>query len=221
MRRVLVLRPEPGASATIGKARERGLEPISVPLFEIEPVAWRAPDPSRFDGLLLTSANAIRAAGDQLGTLRGLSVYAVGAATAEASRESGFEIASAGEAGVDRLLASIQPGLRLLHLCGEDRRSPANPRQHITPVVVYRAVPIEAPDLEAARDAVALVHSPRAGRRFAELLRDRRSVAIGAISATAADAAGSGWATVEVADEPTDDALLALAARLCNKPDAE
>jgi len=36
-----------------------------------------------------------------------------------------------------------------------------------------------------------------------------------------AEAAGSGWQCVEVADVPSDDALLALAARLCNKPVAQ
>ena len=44
MRRLIVLRPEPGASATMERARERGLDPVAMPLFEIEPVAWHAPD---------------------------------------------------------------------------------------------------------------------------------------------------------------------------------
>jgi uroporphyrinogen-III synthase len=43
-------------------------------------------------------------------------------------------------------------------------------------------------------------------------------VAVAAISAAAADAAGGGWAAIEAAETPTDDALLALVARLCNKP---
>ena len=40
MRRVLVLRPEPGASATVERARRLGLDAVAIPLFEIEPVAW-------------------------------------------------------------------------------------------------------------------------------------------------------------------------------------
>lgn len=221
MRPVLVLRPEPGASATIERARERGLSGIALPLFEIEAMDWAAPDPAGFDGLVLTSANAVRCAGEQLDALRGLPAYTVGEATAEAARKAGFSIAATGDAGVDRLLASIDPELRLLHLCGEDRRAPERPRQSITPIVVYRATPIEAPDLSAAEDAVALIHSPRAGRRFAELVRHRGTIAIAAISPAAANAVGSGWQTVEVADESTDDALLAVAARLCNNPPPE
>ena len=99
--------------------------------------------------------------------------------------------------------------------------SPSAAHQQIESVVVYRAKPIRAPDLRAAANGVALIHSPRAGGRFAELVDDRASVAIGAISQAAADAVGRGWAAVEVAQEPNDEALLALAAMLCNKPGAE
>lgn len=218
MKRVLVLRPEPGASATVERARARGLDAATIPLFEIEPVAWQAPDANDFDGLLLTSANAVRCGGEQLFGLRGLPVHAVGAATAEAAREAGFNIASTGEAGVDRLLGSIDPEMKLLHLAGEDRKIPEQPRRTITAVTVYRSRPSEDIDLSAARHSVALVHSPRAARRLAELIGDgKRSVTIAAISSEAADAAGSGWAAIEAAGAPNDEALLALAERLCNK----
>jgi uroporphyrinogen-III synthase len=225
MKRLLVLRPEPGASATVERARRLGLDPVAVPLFTVEPIEWEAPDAAQFDGLLLTSANAIRLAGDELHRLRGLPVHAVGEATAEAAREAGFDIASSGEAGVERLLASIEPDLKLLHLAGEHRTETPEARQTITRATVYRSKAVEAPDLSAAQGSVALVHSPRAGGRFAELLDaagvERRSVAVAAISETAARAAGSGWQAVEAADRPSDDALLALAARLCNNSRAK
>ncbi|HKP34603.1 MAG TPA: uroporphyrinogen-III synthase [Sphingomicrobium sp.] len=218
MTRVLVLRPEPGASATVGRARERGLDAVAVPLFRVEPVEWRAPDPAAFDGLLLTSANAVRHGGDQLQSLRGLKAHAVGEATAEAARDAGFDIAATGEAGVDRLLGSIEDELRLLHLCGADRRQAQDARQAITPLVVYRSEPIESPDLSAAPGSLALVHSPGAGTRFAELIEERASIAIAAISDAAANAVGTGWKSIDVVERPSDDALLALAARLCNNP---
>ena len=225
MRRVLVLRPEPGASATVERARQLGLEAEALPLFAVEPVEWAAPDPVTFDALLLTSANAVRHGGDELRRLRGLPVHAVGEATAAAAREAGFDLASSGDAGVERLLASIEPDQRLLHLSGEDRIDPAAARQSITRVTVYRSHALESPDLSGAGGSVALIHSPRAARRFSELVSDngvvRRSIAIAAISPAAADAAGSGWESVEAADRPADDALLALAARLCNNPAAK
>jgi hypothetical protein len=53
------------------------------------------------------------------------------------------------------------------------------------------------------------------------LVSDRQSIIVAAISEAAADATESGWAAVQVADEPNDEALLALAVSLCNKPGAE
>lgn len=218
---ILILRPEPGASETVRRARERGLEAVAVPLFTLEPLAWDVPEPARFDALLLTSANAVRHAGDHLTDLRGLPVHAVGDATATAARDAGFDLASSGDNGVDRLLGSIDPELRLLHLCGADRREPSDAPQAITALPVYCATAIEQPDLTAANGSVALVHSPRAGERLAQLVGDRSSLCIAAISAAAAAAAGGGWRRVEIAEQPTDDALLALAARLCHKPVGE
>jgi len=218
MAQVLVLRPEPGASATLARARELGLEAVAVPLFEIEPVGWEAPEANGFDGLLLTSANAVRCGGDQLQELRGLKAYAVGEATAAAARDAGFDIAATGDDGVERLLGSIEPDLRLLHLCGEDRRAAQDARQTITPLAVYRGKQIDRPQLPQPAGSIALIHSPRAGRRFAELVTDRSGAVIAAISAAAAEAAGAGWKSIEVAERTEDEALLALAARLCNNP---
>ena len=218
MSRIFILRPEPGASETLARAQAKGLEAVAMPLFAVEPVAWEAPDGASFDGLLLTSANAVRHGGEQLAGLRGLPVYAVGSATAEAAREAGFDIASSGDAGVERLLGSLEPGLKLLHLCGADRHEPEGHRQHITEAVVYRSQPIDGVDVTDLRDGVALVHSPRAGEVFAHLLGQGgiapSTVAIAAIS----EAASAGtWRKVAIADAPNDSALLAAAARLCEK----
>lgn len=218
MRRVIVLRPEPGASATVERARQRGLDTHAVPLFAIEPVGWEVRDAAAFDGLLLTSANAVRCAGPGLKRLSALPAYAVGEATADAARAAGLTVDSVGNGGIDALLATVDPGALLLHLCGEDRRTPTETRHIIAPVIVYRATVLEPPpDLAEAAGAVVLVHSPRAGRRLAELVEDRVTIAIAAISSAAADAVGSGWEAVRIADAPTDDALLALAGQLCDK----
>ena len=156
-----------------------------------------------------------------LASLRGLKVYAVGEATAEAARSAGFDIAATGVAGADGLLGSIERDLKLLHLCGEDRREPADAGGRLVSIPVYRAKTVEKAELGDVEARVALIHSPRAARRFAELAADRSSVAIVAISEAAAEAAGSGWRSVDVAAVPTDEALLALAARLCNNPQPE
>lgn len=218
---LLILRPEPGASATAAKARELGVEAICRPLFTIEPVAWAAPDPHGFDGLLLTSANAVRSAGDQLLRYRGLEVFAVGETTALAAREAGFDIGSTGEAGVERLLASVDPQLSLLHLCGEHRKEVQDARQKITSVAVYCSRAVDVPDLSDVANSVALVHSQRAARRFAELVHERSSISVAAISSAAAEPLGRGWRQVLIADQPRDEALLALAAMLCKNAQQE
>lgn len=218
---VLVLRPEPGASATVRRARERNLDAVAIPLFEVEPVAWQAPDPAAFDALLLTSSNAVRFGGRELDTLRNLNVYAVGEATASAARNAGFTVAAIGEQGVEQLLETMPAWLRLLHLCGADRKEFATAELVITRLTIYRSNPIEEVDLSSAAGCVALIHSPRTGRRFAEIVRDKHSIIIAAISPAAAEAVGEGWRKVMSADRPNDEALLALAASLCNNSPPE
>jgi uroporphyrinogen-III synthase len=224
MRSVLVVRPEPGASITAEKARKLGLHCAKVPLFEIQPVEWSPPDLAHFDGLLFTSANAVRFGGEPLQGLRGLPVYAVGSATADAAREAGFDIRSVGDSNVERLLGSIEPDLKLLHLAGEDRKLAADARQQLSSITVYRSSPKDAVDIDAASGKVVLLHSPRAARRFGELVDrqsiERGSILIAAISEETAEAAGPGWRSVGVAEAPNDEALLALTERLCNNKPA-
>jgi uroporphyrinogen-III synthase len=195
-----------------------GLDPVVAPLFTVEPVAWEPPEPTGYDAVLLTSANAVRHGGEGLQRLRGLPVHAVGAATAEAAREAGFDVASTGKDDVDRLLGSLEADLKLLHLCGEDRREPSRPRQEITALPVYRAAPLDATTIDDLAGQIAAVHSPRAATRLAELVEERAAIALAAISDAAASAAGNGWQHVAIAAEPTDAALLATAAELCEKP---
>jgi uroporphyrinogen-III synthase len=219
---LFVLRPEPAAGATIERARALGLEPVAMPLFAIEPTQWDVPDPRAFDGVLLTSVNAVRHGGTGLRALHGLGAYAVGAPTAAAASESGFDVILTGGAGIEQLLGSIDPGLRLLHLCGT-QHMPANASHAITTIPVYRADELPPPaQIGDIVGATAAVHSPRAARRLAELVDaaglDRATIRIAAISRAAAQAAGSGWANCETAARPDDAALLAVAARLCDKP---
>lgn len=214
MRKLLLLRPEPGLTASAERAAALGLEFIACPLFRVEPVDWVAPDPAGYDALLLTSANAVRHGGNGLETLRHLPVHAVGAATAAAAREAGFQVRSVGSGDLGDLLAELPASLRLLWLAGEVRRGGC--RDRIDTWVVYRSAPIEAPGLPSIEGLVVAVHSPRAGRRLAELAGTRDRTTIAAISAAAAEACGTGWERIEIARLPEDSGLLALAAMLCH-----
>lgn len=212
MSRVVILRPEPGASATLARAAAAGIEALAIPLFAIRPVEWVAPRAEDFDALLLTSANALRHGGDQLDRLSGLPAYCVGAASAAAARDAGFAVAGTGAGDASALIARVPQGLRLLHLAGRDYRAIPG----VTSIIVYDSAPIDPPpSLDPLNGGVAMVHSPRAGTRLAELVTERGDIGIAAISAAAAAACGSGWREVAAIDAPEDGALLALAAELC------
>ncbi|HEU4956983.1 MAG TPA: uroporphyrinogen-III synthase [Sphingomicrobium sp.] len=217
MRKLLLLRPEPGLSASAERARAQGLEVLCCPLFRIEPVEWAAPDAAQFDALLMTSANAVRCAGAQLDQIRSLPVHAVGQSTALAAQKAGLRVETVGSGNVADLLAELPSTVRLLHLAGEDHH-PTDTRQ-IERRITYRAMPFADPGLPRLSGLVVAVHSPRAATRLGELAKERASTIIAAISKAAASAVGAGWQEVAVAKEPNDKSLLALAASLCHKSD--
>jgi uroporphyrinogen-III synthase len=213
MRKLLLLRPEPGLSASADRARALGIEVICRPLFRVEPSRWDVRDTAEYDGLLLTSANAVRHAGPGLERLMQLPVHAVGRSTAEAARIAGLQVKSIGDGNVEALLTRLPKELRLLHLAGENHKETAGRR--IDRRIVYRAAVIPDPCLPPLQGLVVAVHSPRAGARLAELATDRRATKIAAISEAAAEECGTGWEKVEIAAKPDDNSLLALAAMLC------
>lgn len=213
--RVAVLRPEPGATRTATRARERGLDVLVRPLFEVRPLAWTPPHPARFDALLLTSAAAVRHAGPGLAIFAKLPVVAVGPETARAAERAGLEVALTGDAGVVRALELARAaGLaRLLHLAGRDHVA-SGPGVEPVPVYASEPLPVELGWTRALLGRTALLHSPRAAVRLAELVdRDaalRGRVSLAAISPGALSAAGAGWAAARAAAHPTDAAMLDL-----------
>lgn len=226
-RTLLILRPQPGAAATAARAAEAGFAPLVAPLFVVRPCAWTAPDPTGFDALIVTSANAIRHGGLALAGLTGLPVHAVGEATAAAARAAGFAAvrAGAGDAAAVADAAKAEGVRRALHLAGREHRPLAGAGFAVETLIVYaaEAVGVLPPTTLAALrgGAVALVHSPRAAGRFRVLAGeagiDPATVRLAAISPAALAAAGAGWAAATAAALPTDDALLAAAARLCDQ----
>ncbi len=222
-RPLLILRPQPGADETAARARGLGLEPVVTPLFTLRPLAWEPPDPAAFDAVLLTSANAAREAGPALARFTGLPCWAVGEATAAAAREAGFtDVRTGAGDGIALVQAAAEAGIsRVLHLRGREHVALAWPGLQVESRAVYAAEAVRRlPDaVRKLRAAVALIHSPRGGARFAALAKEKESITIAAISRAAAAAAGSGWAEVAVAAVPRDEALLELAVKLChNRP---
>lgn len=220
MRPLVVVRPEPGNAATCARAHVAGFAAVALPLFAVVPLAWTPPDPAAYDALVLTSANAVRHGGSGLATLLALPVLAVGERTAAAARAAGFTVACVGECDAATLLAepAAQAFARALQLAGRDRVSMVAPTIAAT-VTVYasEAVAVAPADLARLVGTTVLLHSARAARRLATLLDAakvaRTDVAVAAFSAAVATAAGTGWASITIADTPDDAALLGAIAR--------
>ncbi len=222
-----------------------GYEAVVVPLFEVVPVAWDAdPEQfdavamtsanaarhggaglARFTHLPLfavgeATADAAREAGfndvrvgsgnaEELGTLLKPLPLGGGVGVGNALDR---EIAASGERLPHPNPCPEGEGLRVLHLTGSDHR-PISTEAEVTAVPVYDSRTLE-PAAPLAAD-IALVHSPRAGTRLAELTPDRSATHVVAISAAAAHACGTGWAAIHIADEPREHAMLECLARVC------
>lgn len=227
--RLLVTRPEPAASDTAAALAALGHDALMAPLLVTAPRRWRVPATPP-QALLITSANAVRHGGSDLAGWHALPVFAVGAATAAALRAAGFVDVRAGAGdGAAALAAAHAAGVtRLLHLAGADRTALALPPGLACEIrTVYaarrvRALPAPARRaLAAGAIDVVLLYSPRSAAVFAALVdraglaRDR--LAIAALSANVAAAAGTGWRRVEPAATPDEAALFAAARRLCDK----
>jgi uroporphyrinogen-III synthase len=213
--KLLIVRPQPGADATAARVNAAGHMAVCMPLFATQAVAWDLPNIGDFDGLLLTSANALRHVGEKWPLLTGLPLFAVGQNSADYARRMGFDVHHVGSAGIESLLEQID-ARRLLWLAGEDRTSfLLPPTMHIDCRIVYRSVALPIPhDFRAAlmEADYVLLHSARAASRFTSLVEDvqfqKNRISIAALSEKIAQAAGSGWAKVRIAKEPTDNDLL-------------
>lgn len=224
---LVVIRPEPGCSASVAAARAVRLECHGFPLFEVVARSWEVPVPSQFDAILGGSGNAFRHAGGGLAALRHLPVYAVGETTASAAREAGFPVIETGNGGMQGLLAELRPDhRRLLRLAGDERVPLTLPRgvtmeERVVYASVQRAMPPELIALLRSPAMIAL-HSAEAARHVAAQCVThgiRRSLLrMIALSQRIASAAGDGWGEVAVAALPNDKALLALAVQMCQDP---
>ena len=128
--RILVTRPEPGATATETALAARGFDVIKRPLTELAPVPVDEAAGSAFlqsDIIIVTSANALRfAPPDLLRAKQRTKLVAVGDATARQARDFGMsDVISIGgdaDALIGEVLPTLQPGSNVGYLCGKLRR---------------------------------------------------------------------------------------------------
>ena len=220
---LIVTRPEPGNAATVERAKKLGFDARAMPLFAARSLKWTVPAAEDFDALLLTSAFAAKLAGPDLAKLSSLAVYAVGAATARAAESAGLTVAMTGSADAQRLLDDMtSKDIRtILWLCGRERSEFDARGAVITALPCYAVEPARPPaewSTLIAAPAVLLAHSARAAQRISDLVGGARShLAVVAISASVAAAAGGGWRDLAIAGQPDDAAMLAEARNLWHK----
>ena len=232
MTRVLITRPWEDAEPLAAWLTERGHKVLIDPMLDIERFPAPEGDGTGIQGLLFTSANGVRAYGAPVDPL--LPVYAVGAATAAAARNLGFQAVISAAGDVSALAALVIESCRpiagpLLHIAASDRagdlaglltqagfevhrqvRYQARPAKALTPATVAA---LTAGDID-----VALLFSPRTARTLgsviaaAGLAEACRAVTAACLSIPVAEAAAEAvpWGRLWVAKKPTQESLLVI-----------
>lgn len=185
--RVLVTRPEPGASDTAERLAELGFEPDVLPLSETVSLAVTGfAGAGEVDLVAVTSANAMRhAPPDLINALASKQCFAVGERTADACRQSGFlrVVSADGDAAglAEMIIDRSSEGTRIGYLCGKVRRPDfeaelARNRRLVIPIETYDTKPLMPSAMEvqqavggASVDAV-LVYSAETARQLSRLL---------------------------------------------------
>ncbi|PDQ17444.1 uroporphyrinogen III synthase [Mesorhizobium sanjuanii] len=231
MVRVLVTRPEPGASRTARRLRDMGFQPILLPLTETVAVdAGAVPDDAV--AVAVTSANALRHAPKALiAALAALPCHAVGRRTAQAAREAGFVSVSEGSGDAEALadaLAGSLSGKTIAYLCGRVRFATFEERLeaaavHVRAVETYDTLALDYPDadiidrLAGQPVEMVLLYSAKAAAavrtlierpELHDLFEKTRFLALsGRIAAALGDIFSE---RIHIAKKPDEEALLAL-----------
>ncbi len=230
--RLLVTRPEPGATKTADRLRALGFDVETLPLTRIvavEPAPDAVARASDANIVAVTSANALRHAPESLlGSLRSKPVHAVGEATAAAARQAGFAhvLVGGGDAShlANDLLQRGHNGGHIAFLCGcrrvstlEDTLVAAGITVTVLPVYDTQLVSqLTVFDRDRFQPTFAgvLLHAQSAAQALAQLPTADRNALVSektlffAISERVADALPSEWRSrTIVADAPDDTAM--------------
>jgi uroporphyrinogen-III synthase len=229
---VLVTRPVPDNAATANALRAKGYEVVLSPVLLFEPIPFRDDGGVRYDGVIVTSANALRAVADHpsLPAWRKLRLFAVGEATAEVARQVGFTnilVAEGDGASLrDLVTAKLKKRGTLCYFAGEvlsrDLAGELDARGYtVITHTAYRMAPVAdlTADAVAALNAAqidAVLHfSRRSARAFFDAARGS-GVEISALAlphgcisdAVAAVAREAGVARIVTAQAPDEKSTL-------------
>jgi uroporphyrinogen-III synthase len=219
--KILITRPEPGASATAARLTALGHTSLIAPCLAIKPIALNLPHAPT--AIILTSGQAIPALP---ASYRNIPVFCVGDATAGRLREAGFGSVTSANGDADDLftliLASRLPGTYLLAV-GERHGLALAKKLRASGITlvrrtVYSASPLRilppaaAAALAAGEINVALFYSAETARNFIRL-KPPNTADIAALALSRSVAVvlnGLPWRQIHVALAPTEADLLAL-----------
>ena len=232
MVRVLVTRPEPGASRTARRLEALGFQPVLLPLTETRPLPVETSIGADAIAVAVTSANAVRHAPRALiASLAELPCHAVGKRTAEACRAAGFLAVTEGPGDAEALADLIAGGVAgkaIVYLCGRVRFQAFEQRLtaagvHVQPIETYDTTgmdysdadvvarlsgrPVEAALLYSAKASAALV-SLIARPALRQLFEKTQFLTLSA--RVAGPLEGIAGQAIGIASQPEEDALLAL-----------
>ena len=232
MVRVLVTRPEPGASRTARRLEALGFQPVLLPLTETRPLPVETSIGADAVAVAVTSANAVRHAPRALiASLAELPCHAVGKRTAEACRAAGFLAVTEGPGDAEALADLIAGGVAgkaIVYLCGRVRFQAFEQRLtaagvDVQPIETYDTTgmdysdadvvarlsgrPVEAALLYSAKASAALV-SLIARPALRQLFEKTQFLTLSA--RVAGPLEGIAGQAIGIASQPEEDALLAL-----------
>ena len=126
--RILVTRPEPGASRTAAALCEAGFEPVVLPFTQTVPLpvaSHQVEAAAACDAAAVTSAKALAHAPPELvSALRRKRVFAVGEATAAAAAAHAMDVSAAGgdaDSLAELIEDALSPERGIAYLCGRVR----------------------------------------------------------------------------------------------------
>ena len=182
-RNIWITRTQPAAEATAERVRALGHTAFVAPLLSVHPLEAARIDLEGVSALAFTSANAVRAFAGKTPD-RALRVFAVGAATAQAAKAAGFKTVLHTSGDVLTLARGLVERRReltgvVLHPGAAEQAGDlvgALEKHNVAAraLTVYETRPVQlGPDELAALPSldIALIHSPRAAKALAGVLR--------------------------------------------------
>jgi uroporphyrinogen-III synthase len=188
---VLVTRAAPDNARTADVLQAHGFDVLLAPMLQFQAVPFRLDETARYSGIVVTSANALRAIEDHplRERLKDTPLFAVGTRTADAARAQGFAnvVAADGDVAALRALVATRVARRataapLLYLSAADITDDiaaglAGRGITVTRQTVYRMAALDRvpPDIVAAfaaqRIEAVLHYSSRSARSFVAAIR--------------------------------------------------